>query len=131
MKLIYIMIIALSVSSCGLLPASMRPPTTDEKALLVNYGRAITKGEMEIMVRNGMGLKDPYSAQIDCTQPSKGHGELYVGIFNDEAYGYVSVCSVNGKNSFGGYTGAQKHIFCLNSNDGHLHQILGNWKLLK
>jgi len=74
-----------------------------------NYGSPKSIQEFEANVRQG--LKDPYSAQISCSQPKKGWFEIKAQSFPNQ-YGYVSVCRVNAKNSFGAYIGEQSHIYC-------------------
>ena len=52
-------------------------------------------------------LLDPYSAVIQCGQPTKG----WVNRAFKNSYGYLLKCTVNAKNKFGGYTGVTKSFF--------------------
>ena len=63
----------------------------------------ILKYQKQIEEKIKLGLKDPYSAKIGkCLPPIKA--SLY-----NTVSGWSTVCPVNAKNSFGGYTGEKNY----------------------
>ena len=52
-------------------------------------------------------LKDPMSAVYDCGNPRRA----WTNVFGKLTYGWAVNCTVNAKNSFGGYVGAKPYGF--------------------
>ena len=70
-------------------------------------------------------LKDPYSAVYRFDTPRKGYwqnGLLYGG---QKHFGFIVPVGINGKNSYGGYTGEQQFYFGLES--GQVFDLTGAW----
>ena len=72
-------------------------------------------------------LFDPYSAKVDCNNPS---GKVWVSPnrFMKPHYGYVVVCGVNAKNRMGGYTGKKDYWFIFNGSSSFKHLPMVNGK---
>lgn len=97
------------LAGCGLVTPSLQDLHT------ADWGPAPTH-EIELAtVRAQVGpkLKDPYSAVYECA-PAR-HG--WTNTMGHLQYGWLVGCSVNGKNSFGGYTGAEEHHFLMRGSD--------------
>jgi len=103
---------ALSLTAC----ASMQPPTGAELAA-ADYGSIVSK-DRALQLAHGLmdpQMKDPYSAVWECGEPYQGwaaDGALYGG---KKHFGYVMDCTINGKNSYGGYVGQRQHKFVINN----------------
>ena len=54
-------------------------------------------------------LKDPDSLRLECRETRKGWARQHRDRPAD--FGWVKPCSVNAKNSYGGYVGAQPYVF--------------------
>jgi hypothetical protein len=73
-------------------------------------------------------LKDPFSAQVQCSPPS-GPAWVKKSWLDRRHYGYVVRCNINAKNSFGGYAGFRPHIFIINGTTFyHVDELLAGWK---
>ncbi len=95
-------------------------PPTAEMARKANYGPRPTTAQMVSMVKERMSksLIDPYSAVYPCSQPTKawviaGSGSQGNVESGRTYYGWLSTCSINAKNRFGGYVGAQEYTFMI------------------
>lgn len=72
-----------------------------------SFGLPLAKDDFEKVIRQR--LIDPYSAHVKCSEPRKAfNGQIYT---SGSGYGYASTCSVNAKNTFGGYTGEKTAIY--------------------
>lgn len=103
----------IGLSAC----ANMKPPSPAEIAA-ANYGPAPTQEAAEQGAKDFLnrGLKDPYSAQWDCNPVYKGwlkDAAIYGG---QVYYGWRLDCTVNAKNSYGGYTGGKTYNFLYSFN---------------
>lgn len=75
-------------------------------------------------------LIDPESARVSCTHiPSPGW--IWPGVGYDLQYGYLSLCDVNAKNRFGGYTGAKRYVFRINGEEFEHHETIPKMGLIK
>ncbi len=96
----------------------LSPPPTNEEAM------------QRITAYLNNALLDPYSAKVSCTHiPTPGW--VWPGVGYDPRYGYLSLCDVNAKNRFGGYTGAKRYVFRINGNDFEHHEIVPQMGLVK
>ncbi|WP_306150751.1 hypothetical protein [Roseovarius sp. MMSF_3281] len=96
---------ALTLAACS-------EPATVADRQSADYGRAMAQSECETIAKQNIlqGLKDPQSARITYGTCEKTvmHSIPIMGI--PKQAGYRIVASVNAKNSFGGYTGAQPWV---------------------
>jgi hypothetical protein len=78
-----------------------------------NYGREISQGEAESLVREFMTdwLKDPASAQYQWDSVYKGCLTGPIFSSNRYNYGYIVNAKINAKNSYGGYIGFTPYSF--------------------
>lgn len=107
------------------LSACATPPTADA-IRSADYGNRPHPELMPYAVKNYMSkfLFDPYSAVYNCSTPRKAW--VIAGVSGDRQnvntgetyYGYFSTCTINAKNRFGGYTGAQEYDFLIHSSGG-------------
>lgn len=103
MKFIYL--IAIFIASC----ASVNPPSDSELSNPDNYGDPVTPRTIEEHIRTHEGFFDPMSAVIRCSNPIAG----WLADAAGKGFGYKYICSINAKNRFGGYTGANDKFFFL------------------
>ena len=110
--LVHTALLTVFVSGC----ASVAAPTTVELAA-ADYGPPIAQAEAEALAKEVLAtvLKDPYSAVYNCPAPEKGWRNDTVFDKYKKHYGYVLKCSVNSKNSYGGYVGAKPYEFVINN----------------
>ena len=100
---------AVQLSACGLVTPSLQDLSS------ADYGPQPTQ-EIELAtVRAQVSpkLKDPYSAMYECA-PAR-HG--WTNTMGHLQYGWLVVCTVNGKNSYGGYAGAEEHHFLMQGSE--------------
>ncbi len=97
-------IVTLTILCAGCAVKKTLPSQSD--IAYANYGSPKSIQDFDAKIRQG--LKDPDSAKIACMPPKKGWFEIK-SLPNQ--YGYVSICEVNAKNGFGGYTGVEKHVY--------------------
>ena len=104
--------------------ASVAAPTASELAA-ADYGPPIAQAEAEALAKEVLAtvLKDPYSAVYNCSAPEKGWRNDTVFEKYKKHYGYVLKCTVNAKNSYGGYVGAKPYEFVINN--GHVIAAYG------
>ena len=90
---------AASLSACG----TIKPDPVQISA--TSFAPAPTDDEVMAAVRTHerAKLKDPYSAIYECGRPRKA----WTNVFGRIIYGWAVACTVNAKNSFGAYIGAQ------------------------
>lgn len=100
-------VLMLSLSACGLI----EPRPSDIQT--AHFGSSPNRDEaLEIIkVHMSQRLFDPYSAVYECGYPRKAWANLLGNI----RYGYAVSCSINAKNRFGAYVGAQPYNFIVNS----------------
>ena len=96
-----------------LLPIGCVEAPTYEQASTADYGSSITQQDAEVQAKALMEgrLKDPYSAMWQCSDPQKGFlgdGKAWGSV---SYYGWVLICSINSKNSYGAYIGGQEYHF--------------------
>jgi hypothetical protein len=78
-----------------------------------DYGAYPSNYETIVRAYLGKSLKDPESARYgEFTKPEKDQAIESVGQ-RRALYGYVTCVDVNAKNSYGGYTGAQRYWFLI------------------
>ena len=96
----------------------LAPPPTKEEAM------------QRIATYLSNTLIDPDSAKISCTHlPTQGW--VWPGIGYDLQYGYISLCDVNAKNRYGGYTGAKRYVFRFNGTEFEHHEDVPKMGLVK
>lgn len=96
---------------------------------LADYGAPIDQPNAMTIAAQFMAthLKDPMSAQWQCSDVAQqyvSNGRLRGG---GTLYGWGLQCSINAKNSFGGYVGARQHQFLFR--DGRLVAVFGEERL--
>jgi hypothetical protein len=74
-------------------------------------------------------LIDPYSAQIRCSDVTD-EAWIWKGVGYDTDYGYLVICQVNSKNSFGAYAGAERFVFRFNGSDFEYHKVVPRMGLM-
>lgn len=72
--------------------------------------------EKEIKSHFEATLKDPYSAHYKFMKPYKAYSNSWVSGKQTYWQGWAVQVSVNAKNSYGGYTGAQEYVFAFTGN---------------
>jgi len=82
--------------------ASRQP--TQEQLSAANWGSLPPNYQDMVRAHIGAALKDPYSAVFEFRQPVASWARLIGG---DTEYAWVVCGTLNAKNSFGGYAGAQ------------------------
>lgn len=97
---------------------TLPPPPTKEQAM------------QKINAYLNTTLLDPESARVSCADPSPP-GWIWPGIGYEIQYGYLSICSVNAKNRFGGYTGAKQYVFRFNGPEFEHHDVIPKMGLIK
>ena len=92
------------------LAACQTGPPTEEELASADYGTPITQEDAEARATSWLGtyLRDPESLRAHWEPVVKGWqrdfgGQLY--------FGYRMVGSINAKNGFGGYVGAEPFVF--------------------
>lgn len=95
---------------------------TQQEATAAYFGAPIAQDVAEAKVKETMAsiLKDPASATYQCQlggQGGLGSGMAWGGV---NVYGWILVCDINAKNSYGGYVGAQRYAFIFT--DGRLRR---------
>ncbi|WP_142890244.1 hypothetical protein [Klebsiella variicola] len=105
MKKITVLLALIILTACAANPPSlMQLQSADYGALPDNY-------QQQVKDWWGGMLKDPYSAQYTFGNPEKAW--FKDGILAESGgairYGWLVPITVNAKNSFGGYTGAESH----------------------
>lgn len=84
---------------------------TQQELINADYSSAPQNYEKTIKDLMSVQLKDPYSAQYKFEAPYKGYANKGLIYGGGRDYGWVVRVWVNAKNSFGGYTGYQPHIY--------------------
>lgn len=113
-------ILTILLTGCAVRKNNPLPSQSD--IAYANYGTSKSSQDFEEKIKQT--LKDPYSAQVSCSQPKKGWFRIKEQSFPNE-YGYVSICQVNAKNSFGAYTGKKEHLYSLVSQVGSTAGTIG------
>lgn len=105
MRLIKISVISVSIVLAGCVSA---PNSSEINS--ANYG--VLPNNYQDVIKSEMGkrLKDPNSAEYDFSQPYKAWCKSGFTTF----YGWLAPFSLNAKNSYGGYTGAQTFVYLIN-----------------
>jgi len=121
MKYLATLAILLSLSACGVLyekPVDEKTITTKEQAIAL-VGQQPTNDQAEQTIKDYLSaqLKDPYTVQyrfVDSLQP----GWKSIPWPNKSIkYGWVKCVWVNGKNSYGAYTGYTLYYFILRNGE--------------
>ncbi len=117
-----------TISACllvSLLAACAGVPPSPEEVRAANYGSRPSRDEMISAVKNytSKTLIDPYSAVYSCSTPVKswiigGPGSAGNVKMGKTYYGYSSVCTINAKNRFGGYTGNKESTYMIYVQNG-------------
>ena len=118
--------VAMSVILTSVLMAGCQTPApTPDQKINANYGPSVSQAAMLSSVKKYMSqrLIDPLSATYQCDTPQKawlvgGSGSEGNVEYGRTYYGYYSVCTINPKNRFGGYTGAKESHFMIYQNNG-------------
>ena len=117
-----------TISACllvSLLAACGTAPPKPEEVRAADYGSKPSTEEMVSAVKNyaSKTLIDPYSAMYSCSMPVKSwiiggsgsEGNVQMG---KTYYGYASVCAINAKNKFGGYTRSKESTYMIHVQNG-------------
>lgn len=92
-------------------------PVDPAKVASGDYGDFPTNYQETVKGYFQQTLKDPYSAQYKFGTPYKGYlREAPINGGQPSVYGYIVDCSVNAKNSYGGYVGDKFYRMFLKSN---------------
>lgn len=106
----------LALAGCATPSAQHTPPAKEEwkpDPIGQDYGRYPTNYEEIVKPWYQTHLKDPDSAKfVSFSKPRKENAVINVDK-KEAAYGYSTCVSVNAKNSYGGYTGAQTTWFLI------------------
>lgn len=106
----FTLLVVLTLAGCASGP-------TEQDSASADYGSVIHQDEAESQIKSyfNRSLKDPLSAQYTFSEVKKGYmiGNAFEG--KPLYAGYVVMASVNAKNSYGGYTGAQSYHFLFQS----------------
>ena len=109
-KIGILVVMAFALAGCASGP-------TPQDIASADYGSVIHQDEAESQIKSyfNRSLKDPLSAQYTFSEVKKGYmiGNAFEG--KPLYAGYVVMASVNAKNSYGGYTGAQSYHFLFQS----------------
>lgn len=104
MKYLFVLMFGALVVACTV-------PVKQSDIDAANYPVMPTQQEADDQIRTYLStvLKDPDSLKLECQSIQKGWARQ----FRDRAaeFGWVIPCTVNAKNSYGGYTGAKSYIF--------------------
>ncbi|MNR13177.1 hypothetical protein D3C85_1295700 [compost metagenome] len=92
-------------------------PVDPSKVALGDYGDFPTNYQETVIGYFQQTLKDPYSAQYKFGTPYKGYlRDAPINGGEPTVFGYIVDCSVNAKNSYGGYTGDKHYRMFLKNN---------------
>lgn len=118
-KISFILLFALSALLLG---CAAKPPTQAEIAS-ADYGTSMSQDQAEGLVKGffRIYLKDPDSAKYVFSEIKRNYYQKSVISGGEVTYGYTMLFSVNAKNSYGGYTGAQDYLAFMR--DGRLIAI--------
>ncbi len=115
----------LIIFTSALIAGCQTPAPTKTQLTNANYGPQVSQSTMVSSVKKYMSqrLIDPLSATYQCDTPQKawlvgGSGSEGNVEYGKTYYGYYSVCSINAKNRFGGYTGAKESHFMIIQQNG-------------
>ena len=92
------------------LTACATVPLPPERAAALDYGIEPTDPETSIRAFVGARLKDPMSAVYS---PITHDGQSAISYYGRTIWGWRYSCTVNAKNSFGAYTGAEPFTFII------------------
>ena len=108
MKAAVLVLTAACLTACASAP-------TPQQQLAADYGEPIEQPEAERLAKAYLSqrLKDPQSAIFECGTADKGYIEAAPLVGQKMQFGYLISCTVNAKNSFGGYTGAKPYQFLI------------------
>jgi len=113
------------ILTCVLIAGCQTPAPTKNQLTNANYGPQVSQSTMMAAVKKYMSqrLIDPLSATYQCDTPQKawlvgGSGSEGNVEYGRTYYGYYSVCVINAKNRFGGYTGAKESHFMIYQSNG-------------
>jgi hypothetical protein len=102
----YLVLLLAMLSGCATMP-------TPQELASLDYGQPIEQGAAITAVKAhaSQSLKDPLSATYDCGPVIRyhAHGGLLTG--SKPIGGFAIDCSINAKNSFGGYVGARSYRY--------------------
>jgi hypothetical protein len=84
---------------------------SQQELINADYGSPPQNYEKTIKDLMSMQLKDPYSAQYKFQAPFKGYANRGLIYGGGRDYGWVVKVWINAKNSFGGYTGYEPHVY--------------------
>ena len=108
MKLVYLCVLCITILGCT-------APVTNSDIAAANFPSKPTTENSDAQINQYLQntLKDPDSLKLKCEPARKGWGRQFRERKPD--YGWIVPCSVNAKNSFGGYTGPKPYIFLFTS----------------
>jgi len=112
-----------ALSATTLVVAGCASAPTQQQISAADYGAPISQdGAVGLVTAYEKSrAKDPYSLKIECVPAYKGWTSNRFSTKSLVA-GYLSDCSVNGKNSFGAYVGARNYRFVIH--DGSIVKVL-------
>ncbi|WP_095833781.1 hypothetical protein [Brenneria goodwinii] len=108
-----IAIISILMASLALAGCATQQPPSPAQISSASYGELPNNYQDLVKSHFAATLKDPYSAQYSFLPTFKGYAQdgPWAPSGGGVTYGYVIPVLVNAKNSYGGYTGNQKHVF--------------------
>lgn len=120
--------LTLAAAVSTFLTACVSVPTATEVAA-ADYGTPIGQEQAEEQAKQFLNprLKDPYSAVWSCESVSSGYFKDAPINGGKVTYGWRLLCSVNAKNSYGGFTGLKRYGFLFR--DGRLVSAQGEAQL--
>ncbi len=109
MKHLFISLLLVLLTACTM-------PVKQSDIEAAQYTAKPTQQEAEKQIRSYLNtaLKDPDSLKLSCQTIKKGWARQYRD--HTAEFGWVKPCTVNAKNSFGGYTGGTSYIFLFTTN---------------
>lgn len=101
---------------------------TKKDAINYSYGEPPTESYTSNMIKDYLSktLIDPDSVKFQCSPVRKGGAfdcNSIAGRSCGNYYGYITLCSVNAKNRFGGYTGAEDFFFMFQNSPSYFWKI--------
>ncbi|MFZ2972563.1 MAG: hypothetical protein WA049_07970 [Ferribacterium limneticum] len=120
-KIYTLLIIAMLVLLGGCASA---PIPTKSEINAADYGSKPSFENAQELVKGYMAnrLFDPYSATYNCIEPLRAWASasriVHANLGGRVHYGYLLHCSINAKNRFGAYVGAQRYNFMIRTSPG-------------
>lgn len=94
--------------------AACAAPITQEAIDAASFGPEPLREEYMAIIQGHLRkiALDPESIILNCLDATKGWARR--NVTDQPTFGWLVACDVNGRNSFGGYTGNQPYVFIFN-----------------